>query len=138
MPNTRLCGIKFCWIIFSTQRSLSCRSYLPLPKQTTNVKIKTNKKITFENFFFFVFFFHLNYFPSKMTDWLNVISFFVFLIIFKSQKKYLKTYFLQWSKNKNEFIKLSSRKKRNGGAGYRSPYLSHAKRALYHLSYTPS
>ena len=24
-----------------------------------------------------------------------------------------------------------------GGAGYRSPYLSHAKRALYHLSYTP-
>ena len=25
-----------------------------------------------------------------------------------------------------------------GGAGYRSPYLSHAKRALYHLSYTPS
>ena len=27
--------------------------------------------------------------------------------------------------------------KRIGGAGYRSPYLSHAKRALYHLSYTP-
>ena len=25
-----------------------------------------------------------------------------------------------------------------GGAGYRSPYLSHAKRALYHLSYAPS
>ena len=25
-----------------------------------------------------------------------------------------------------------------GGAGHRSPYLSHAKRALYHLSYTPS
>jgi hypothetical protein len=25
----------------------------------------------------------------------------------------------------------------SGGAGYRSPYLSHAKRALYHLSYTP-
>ena len=24
-----------------------------------------------------------------------------------------------------------------GGAGYRSPYLSHAKRALYHLSYAP-
>ncbi len=24
-----------------------------------------------------------------------------------------------------------------GGAGYRSPYLSHAKRALYHLRYTP-
>ena len=24
-----------------------------------------------------------------------------------------------------------------GGAGHRSPYLSHAKRALYHLSYTP-
>ena len=24
-----------------------------------------------------------------------------------------------------------------GAAGYRSPYLSHAKRALYHLSYSP-
>ena len=24
-----------------------------------------------------------------------------------------------------------------GDAGYRSPYLSHAKRALYHLSYVP-
>ncbi len=28
-------------------------------------------------------------------------------------------------------------KKRTGGAGYRSRYLSHAKRALYHLSYAP-
>jgi hypothetical protein len=27
--------------------------------------------------------------------------------------------------------------KKNGDAGYRSPYLSHAKRALYHLSYIP-
>ena len=27
--------------------------------------------------------------------------------------------------------------KKFGGAGHRSPYLSHAKRALYHLSYTP-
>ncbi len=26
---------------------------------------------------------------------------------------------------------------RCGGAGYRSRYLSHAKRALYHLSYAP-
>ena len=25
----------------------------------------------------------------------------------------------------------------DGDAGYRSPCLSHAKRALYHLSYTP-
>ena len=25
----------------------------------------------------------------------------------------------------------------SGAAGYRSPYLSHAKRALYHLSYSP-
>ena len=30
------------------------------------------------------------------------------------------------------------RKRKNGGEGHRSPYLSHAKRALYHLSYTPS
>ena len=28
-------------------------------------------------------------------------------------------------------------KKRSGDAGYRSPYLSHAKRALYNLSYIP-
>ena len=27
--------------------------------------------------------------------------------------------------------------KKFGGAGYRSRYLSHAKRALYHLSYAP-
>ena len=27
---------------------------------------------------------------------------------------------------------------RIGDAGYRSPYFSHAKRALYHLSYIPS
>ena len=26
---------------------------------------------------------------------------------------------------------------KHGDAGYRSPYLSHAKRALYHLSYIP-
>ena len=26
---------------------------------------------------------------------------------------------------------------KNGVAGYRSPYLSHAKRALYHVSYDP-
>ena len=35
-----------------------------------------------------------------------------------------------------EFVR-ESEKKKNGGEGYRSPYLSHAKRALYHLSYTP-
>ena len=29
------------------------------------------------------------------------------------------------------------RREKDGGEGYRSPYLSHAKRALYHLSYTP-
>ena len=28
-------------------------------------------------------------------------------------------------------------KRKVGGEGHRSPYLSHAKRALYHLSYTP-
>ena len=28
-------------------------------------------------------------------------------------------------------------KETSGGAGYRSRYLSHAKRALYHLSYAP-
>ena len=27
---------------------------------------------------------------------------------------------------------------KNGGAGNRTPCLSHAKRALYHMSYTPS
>ena len=33
--------------------------------------------------------------------------------------------------------RLGKAKRFIGGAGYRSPYLSHAKRALYHLSYTP-
>jgi hypothetical protein len=33
--------------------------------------------------------------------------------------------------------KNRAKTKNNGDAGYRSPYLSHAKRALYHLSYIP-
>ena len=36
---------------------------------------------------------------------------------------------------RNDFLKAV--KKNFGGAGYRSRYLSHAKRALYHLSYAP-
>ena len=35
-------------------------------------------------------------------------------------------------KNPNPYVKGYF-----GGAGYRSRYLSHAKRALYHLSYAP-
>ena len=34
--------------------------------------------------------------------------------------------------------KLNNDKNKNGGAGYRSRYFSHAKRALYHLSYAPN
>ena len=34
-------------------------------------------------------------------------------------------------------IFIEKRKKTTGRVGYRSPYLSHAKRALYHVSYTP-
>ena len=37
----------------------------------------------------------------------------------------------------NECKKLTDFQKGIGGAGYRSRYLSHAKRALYHLSYAP-
>ena len=33
--------------------------------------------------------------------------------------------------------RFKSKKIFSGGAGYRSRYLSHAKRALYHLSYAP-
>ena len=33
--------------------------------------------------------------------------------------------------------KIKIQRKGFGDAGYRSRYLSHAKRALYHLSYTP-
>ena len=33
---------------------------------------------------------------------------------------------------------ITKLKKISGGAGYRSRYLSHAKRALYHLSYAPN
>ena len=35
-------------------------------------------------------------------------------------------------------IKSISKEKKYGGARHRSPYLSHAKPALYHLSYTPN
>ena len=35
-------------------------------------------------------------------------------------------------------VRHNRRPKIIGGAGYRSRYLSHAKRALYHLSYAPS
>ena len=40
----------------------------------------------------------------------------------------------------HEYLSIWPKKKRNifGDGGYRSPYLSHAKRALYHLSYVPS
>ena len=34
-------------------------------------------------------------------------------------------------------FKIMNKKNVDGGAGYRSRYLSHAKRALYHLSYAP-
>ena len=33
--------------------------------------------------------------------------------------------------------RLIQSEKKSGDAGYRSRYLPHAKRALYHLSYTP-
>ena len=35
------------------------------------------------------------------------------------------------------FVECRSEIEKLGAAGYRSPYLSHAKRALYHLSYSP-
>ena len=35
------------------------------------------------------------------------------------------------------FFKTEGSEKIFGDGGYRSPYLSHAKRALYHLSYVP-
>lgn len=35
-------------------------------------------------------------------------------------------------------LQSKMRKRKVGGEGHRSPYLSHAKRALYHLSYTPN
>ena len=40
----------------------------------------------------------------------------------------------------HEYLSIRPKKKRKifGDGGYRSPYLSHAKRALYHLSYVPS
>jgi hypothetical protein len=36
-----------------------------------------------------------------------------------------------------KFFQVKDEEKNSGDAGYRSPYLSHAKRALYHLSYVP-
>ena len=40
------------------------------------------------------------------------------------------------SRNYNHLSEIQKNEKL-GDAGYRSRYLSHAKRALYHLSYTP-
>ena len=37
----------------------------------------------------------------------------------------------------SERRRRKKKEKKVGDAGYRSPYLSHAKRALYHLSYIP-
>ena len=63
-----------------------------------------------------------------------------------TKKKLIKLYRFDWSPTQYFFI-LCTRgknmifkglKKFYGGAGYRSRYLSHAKRALYHLSYAPS
>ena len=42
---------------------------------------------------------------------------------------------LQQEKKKNRTC--AKAQKSAGDGGYRSPYLSHAKRALYHLSYVP-
>ena len=40
-------------------------------------------------------------------------------------------------RNSSEGQVMESETKTFGDGGYRSPYLSHAKRALYHLSYVP-
>ena len=37
-----------------------------------------------------------------------------------------------------KILRLPKIREAIGDAGYRSPYFSHAKRALYHLSYIPS
>ena len=37
----------------------------------------------------------------------------------------------------NRYFLVTYVQEKIGDAGYRSPCLSHAKRALYHLSYTP-
>ena len=49
---------------------------------------------------------------------------------------FFKTYFNNLLQNNVWFTPVSI-KNISGGAGYRSRYLSHAKRALYHLSYAP-
>ena len=41
------------------------------------------------------------------------------------------------SKATCDIATCDDKQKKFGDAGYRSPYLSHAKRALYHLSYVP-
>ena len=47
--------------------------------------------------------------------------------------------FLNFSKFSQSYSQIENTKKRlTGDMGYRSPHLSHAKRALYHLSYIPS
>ncbi|KAF2304153.1 hypothetical protein GH714_028107 [Hevea brasiliensis] len=45
--------------------------------------------------------------------------------------------FLKLGQQGLDFNKSNPLKPKNGDAGYRTPYLSHAKRALYRLSYIP-
>ena len=56
----------------------------------------------------------------------------IFAVSFLLQEHFL------FNNNKEIYSNKLNRKKKFGGAGYRSRYLSHAKRALYHLSYAPS
>ena len=56
--------------------------------------------------------------------------------IFGQLMRINKGYILTWKDTKKSKTHTCKRKK-DGGAGYRSRYLSHAKRALYHLSYAP-
>ena len=58
--------------------------------------------------------------------------FLIHKVIFKIFIMKFKTERVIWNANKKR-----TWKKRFGDAGYRSPYFSHAKRALYHLSYIP-
>ena len=70
--------------------------------------------------------------------------------IIQSSKKInrVKQISIEYSIKKSSVVISSNRKKKeeqykfffeknNGGAGYRSPCPSHAKRMLYHMSYTP-
>ena len=106
------------------------------------VKIcKTRLKTACVRYILFCFFvhtcFHKNTFWLTLKDYSNLVECSLIELVLKNN--YVAYQQTIDSTNYNVYQKKIMHKIKRfcGGAGYRSRYLSHAKRALYHLSYAP-